>query len=83
LQVKAIKRVKGGVQKPRAWRMKRMRLSLPWFYGRGRMPEKRNGRNRAVCMGCGRKMRRPREYKGGELIRCPECARAEKAAAKS
>jgi hypothetical protein len=39
---------------------------------------KRKGRNRAVCMGCGKSMRRPREYKGGELIRCQACREAKK-----
>jgi hypothetical protein len=35
------------------------------------------GRNRAVCMGCGRPMRKPRGYRGqNEDLRCPACRQA-------
>ena len=36
--------------------------------------QNRMSRNRAVCMGCGKQARRPREYTGSpEAFRCPGC----------
>jgi len=38
------------------------------------MSKPRNGRNRAVCMSCGKKTRRPRECRiPPEVFRCRAC----------